>query len=240
MQSAIFEESKDPLGAMARDYLQGKEQVRVRVDSSCVDMGPMSGNVLFRTLSQMDAIERKALDLCRGHILDVGAGAGCHSLELQLRKQKVTALDISPGCVNVMIERGVKQVRHAGLLQVTDQPFDTLLMLMNGIGICGTLKGLHSFLDHALTLLTPGGQILADSTDLSVFMDDTNMPDPDQDIYWGQVDFMMHYKTAKSSRFDWLYIDFATLAHHAQICGLSCERVLTGEQGKYLARIMLP
>ena len=65
---------------------------------------------LFRKYKNLPKIERKALDMVKGQTLDVGAGAGCHSLVLQERSINVTAIDISPLSVETMKERGIKKV----------------------------------------------------------------------------------------------------------------------------------
>ena len=51
---------------------------------------------LFRDYDSMPPLEHHALDLVKGRTLDVGAGAGCHSLVLQERGIDVDAIDISP------------------------------------------------------------------------------------------------------------------------------------------------
>ena len=114
----------------------------------------------------MPELEVLALQQCRGSVLDVGAGAGCHALALQRRGLQVTALDISEGAVEAMQRQGVRQVLRQDIFQLKGAAYDTLLMLMNGIGIAGTLEGLERFLEHAKTLLRPGGQILLESSDI--------------------------------------------------------------------------
>jgi 2-polyprenyl-3-methyl-5-hydroxy-6-metoxy-1,4-benzoquinol methylase len=55
-------------------------------------------------------IEQKALKLSKGKVLDIGAGAGSHSLYLQNeRNLDVTALDISPKSIEVCKLRGIKK-----------------------------------------------------------------------------------------------------------------------------------
>lgn len=221
-------------------YLAGNRDAGLTVSSSCMETDAMTGRLMCRTLVEMNRLEQTALALCRGRVLDLGAGSGCHSLALQDRGLDVTAVDISPGCVAAMKQRGVKQVIHASFFDMAPRRYDTLLMLMNGIGICGSLDGLNLFFQHAPSFLAPGGQILADSTDLSVFCDcptDSCAAGDDPEGFNGEADFVLTYGTLQSPPFNWLYIDFPTLAFYADLHHLACDLIRMEQNGKYLVRI---
>ena len=238
MQIDRIPKKKDALGRMLADYLAGDHGACVTVASSVLDMDRMGGGTMFRPFSQMGEMERQGLECCQGKVLDVGAGSGCHSLVLQDRGLDVTAMDISPGCVDVMTARGVKQVLHESLFALGKGNYDTLLMLMNGIGICGTIEGLNYFLQYARALLAPGGQILADSTDISGGFTSLPMAGGGNEApYYGETRFSMSYKGVAGDPFDWLYIDYATLSFYAEFHGWRCRRIFRGTDGKYLARI---
>jgi SAM-dependent methyltransferase len=239
MKSKINTRQKDPLGTMMLDYLNGQQDVFLTVTSNTLDMWNMTGKTMFRPFGAMNRIEKKALSLCRGKIMDIGAGSGCHSLYLQRKGFHVTALDRSIGCVTVMKKRKVKQVIHDNLFAVQERLYDTLLMLMNGIGIVGSLDGLNLFFQFADTLLTPSGQILLDSTDLAALYDPDILAACPYD-YYGQTEFVMTYKDCVSDPFDWLYVDFSTLCRYADFHGFKCEKLLTDKSEKYLARLWRP
>ncbi len=220
---------------MLLDYWNGREQAFVTVDSTLVEMSKMSGRIMFRQGDQ-SPIEHQALALCRGKILDVGAGSGCHSLYLQEQGQEVAALDISPGCIEVMEKRQVGQRLHNSLFNLENQKYDTLLMLMNGLGICGTLDGLNLFFQYIKPLLREGGQVLADSTDLeSLYGREVIIPE--KDGYYGETTFVMGYKDMKGDPFEWLYIDYVTLTYYAAFHGWQCDLIMEDGTGKYLVRI---
>lgn len=235
VQKKLLTKNNDPLGAMLKDYLAGDRSAVLEVHSEVVEIWTMSGAIMFREYEAMDDLERAALAMCRGRVLDVGAGSGCHSLELQMMGSEVHALDISPGCIEVMQKRGVKNVIHDDLFSLSGLKFDTMLMLMNGIGICGNICGCRSFLENVRPLLASGGQIVVDSTDISPLFDGDYSFSPDN--YSGEVDFVMHYKSISSDRFDWLYIDYLTLKTLLSASGFHSEKVLEMEDGRYLARI---
>lgn len=235
MIDIIHESSKDPLGAMMLDHLTGREDTFVEVDSTTLEMWTMKAQTMFRDYSGMDELERKALQLCRGRIVDVGAGSGCHSLYLQEKGEWVDALDISPGCVQVMLQRGIQNVSHQSLFTLGRKKYDTLLMLMNGLGICGTLDGCNLFLQFIKTILAEGGQVIADSTDLRSLYDEELHSG--EDDYYGETEFIMRYGDVISDPFNWIYIDFDTLAGLASYNGLRCDQMAMSQEGQYLARI---
>ena len=161
----------DPMGHAIADYFATGRAGRLRVFSPMFDEDEIPVATLFRTCDEMPAVEQEALDTASGAILDVGAGAGCHALALQAMEKQVTAIDISPLAVQTMRERGVKDVREQDFFTL-DGKFDTILMLMNGIGIVGTLSRLPAFFMQVDRLLAPGGQLLCDSSDICYIFED--------------------------------------------------------------------
>ena len=243
---------QDPMGAAILDYLEHERADKLRVFSSQFDEDEIPVRTLFRTEKQMAPLERTALQLATGRILDVGAGSGCHSLALQAAGKEVEAIDISPLSVEAMRKRGVKQATQANLFNesfcgsydtllmlMNGSGNDTLLMLMNGSGIIGRLENLPAFFRKAKQLLRPGGSILMDSSDLRYLYEDEDgsfVIDIAGD-YYGEVDFRMQYKDIIGDPFDWLYIDFQTLSLYAAQNGFEAELVKEGKHYDYLARL---
>ena len=83
----------------------------------------------------MPELEKHALQLVKGKVLDVGAGAGAHSLYLQDSGYDVTAMDISELSCEVMTERGIKNVICNDVWNCKVEQFDSILLMMNGIGL---------------------------------------------------------------------------------------------------------
>ena len=215
-----------------------KKASKLRVFSPMFEEDEIPLTTLFRTYKLMPEIERKALDMAKGKTLDVGAGSGCHSLVLQERGIDVTAIDISPLSVETMKERGVKKVLEQDFFTLKGQ-YDTILMLMNGIGIVGTLERLPKFFKQLDKILAPGGQVLCDSSDISyVFETEDGIIElPDDMSCYGEHSFQMQYKDTIGEPFDWLYIDADTLKEKAVRNGYAVEVVAEGEHYDYLARI---
>ena len=228
----------DPMGRAIADYWKNKKADRLRVFSPMFEEDEIPLATLFRKYEDMPEIERNALNMATGKTLDVGAGSGCHSLVLQEKGIDVTAIDISTQSVETMKERGVKKVHEQDFFTLEGQ-FDTILILMNGIGIVGTLERIPEFFRQLDKILYPGGQVLCDSSDISyVFEDETGMIDIPEDMgYYGEHNFQMQYKDTIGEPFDWLYIDADTLRDQAAKNGYNVEVVAEGEHYDYLARI---
>ena len=238
INTALLPADKDPMGAAIADYFKRHKADRLRVFSSQFDEDEIPVEELFRTEKQMPLLERTALQMATGRILDVGAGSGCHSLALQEAGKEVHAIDISPLSVEVMKQRGVRSVSQTNLFNehFADE-YDTILMLMNGSGIIGKLENMPDFFLRMKQLLRPGGCILMDSSDLRYLFEDEDgsfLIDLAGD-YYGEIDFRMQYKNIKGDRFDWLYVDFQTLSLYAAEYGFEAELIKEGKHYDYLA-----
>lgn len=242
METTILEVDKDPMGAAISDFFSQRKTDHLRVFSSQFDEDEIPVSQLFRTKHNMPVLEKTALKLAEGRILDVGAGSGCHALALQEMGKEVCAIDISPLSVKTMQERGVKEVRLTNLFNETfDETFDTILMLMNGSGIIGRLEHMDRFFRRMKRLLRPGGCILMDSSDLRYLFEEEDgsfLVDIAGD-YYGEIDFKMQYKDIVGETFDWLYVDFQTLSFYAAESGFKAELIKEGKHYDYLAKLSL-
>jgi SAM-dependent methyltransferase len=241
MEKSVLNAGGDPMGAAIYDFHRNGSADVLKVYSSDFDDDEIPVSDLFREYEDMPYIERVALDLAAGRVLDVGAGSGCHSLALAKAGKESVAIDISPLSVEVMRERGV----DARLVNLYDESFaekfDTVLMLMNGTGIIGTLENMDTFFTRIRQLLNPDGCVLIDSSDLRYLFEeeDGSLMIDLADDYYGLVDYQMQYKDVLGEPFDWLYVDFDTLAYYAEENGFMAEMVANGEHYDYLARLTL-
>ena len=241
MKHSTTSKEKDPMGRAISDYFHTGKAGKLRVLSSMFYEDEIPVPTLFRTHEEMPIQEQKAIELCRGRVLDVGAGSGCHSIILKEHGLDVVAIDISELSIEVMKERGI-DARNINYFDETfNENFDTILFAMNGIGIVGKVDNLGEFFRSAKRLLAPGGQILLDSSDIKyVFMDEDGAMDIDLAAgYYGEIDYKMRYKNITGEQFDWLYIDFDTLSMYAEEHGFCCEKCIDGEHYDFLARITL-
>lgn len=229
----------DLFGKAILDYQTNNSPEDLVTETNISEADEMSVDYLFRSYNEMPKLEQKALQLAKGRILDVGCGAGSHALFLQEKGLDVTAIDISPNAIEACRLRGLTDARVMNVLDLDNVKFDTILLLMNGTGIFGTLSKTTNYLQKLKTLLNPNGQILIDSSDI-IYMfdadDDGSYLIP-ANGYYGELTFTVSYKNETEDTFPWLYMDYNTLQNAAHANGLHCELMLEGKHFDYLARI---
>jgi len=227
----------DVFGEALKDQFSKPPSETLWVHNSYDEPEEMPVDIYFRDERDMPDLELKALDLCKGKVLDVGAGVGSHALVLQSRGFDVTGMDISASAVAIMKQRGLEKAIEGNILKYSEDTFDTLLFMMNGIGLTGTIGGLTSFLTSVKSLLNPGGQLVFDSSDLSYLYQEVAFP---LNGYYGEVSFRYEYKSVKGAWFKWIYVDQQTLKSLAEKQGWIVEIVFEDDQDQYLARLSLP
>jgi Cyclopropane fatty acid synthase and related methyltransferases len=230
---------KDLMGKAIWEYYHQENPENLQTETSISELDELPVDYLFRDFEEMNEIEQKALELSRGKVLDIGAGAGSHSLYLQNeRNLDVTALDISPKSIEVCRLRGIRKAVCENMLQFSVGTFDTILLLMNGTGIFQSLKVIDIYLKKLHSLLNENGQILIDSTDILYMFD----RDEDGGVYipaegyYGELDYIVHYKGESEEAIKWLYLDFNTLKNAAENNGFKIEKILQ-EDDSYLAKL---
>ena len=232
---------KDLMGRAIWDYYYQENSEDLQTETSISELDDLPVSYLFRDYQEMNALEKKALDLSFGKVLDVGSGAGSHSLYLQNeRKLEVTALDISPKSIEVCKARGVKNAICEDLLQFSEKNFETVLLLMNGTGIFQSLEHIDQYLQKLKSLVAENGQILIDSTDILYMYDQ----DEEGGVlvpatgYYGELDYYLHYKGESELPMKWLYLDFDTLENAAIANGFKIQKIEQLEDS-YLAQLTL-
>lgn len=230
---------KDLMGRAIWDYFYQENPEDLQTETSISELDYLPVSYLFRDYQEMNALEKKALDLSFGKVLDVGSGAGSHSLYLQNeRKLEVTALDISPKSIEVCKARGVENAVCEDFLKFSNDKFDTILLLMNGTGIFQSLEQIDQYLQKLKNLISENGQILLDSTDILYMYDQ----DDDGGVlvpatgYYGELDYYIHYKGESELPMKWLYLDFNTLKNAAIANGFKIQKIKQLDDS-YLAKL---
>jgi SAM-dependent methyltransferase len=227
----------DPLGSAMHDFFHKGADYPIQVSINGRRDEDMLPSLFFRKYQTMRGYERLALKLCKGSVLDVGAAAGCHSLVLQRRGLDVTALEKSPLAAEVARLRGVERVICDDVFHVKGIQFNTILLLMNGLGMGGNEEGTLKLLKHLKKMLAPKGCIYGDSTDILYQTMDVNGVFGQGHEYHGQVKFDLKYRGVKAEPFPWIYLDPALLAELCDKAGLKCQIIHRDPNFHYLAKI---
>ena len=233
---------KDLFGKAILDYQTNSSPENIITSTSISEEDEMEVAYLFRSFDEMPTLEQKALQLAKGRTLEVGCGAGSHGLYLQNeRNLDVLSIDISKNAIQACRLRGLKNTQVIDVLNIENEKYDTILLLMNGTGIFETLERTTVYLQKLKSLLHPKGQILIDSSDIIYMFDEDEdggkwIP---SDKYYGELTFSLQYKKEKEVDFPWLYMDYNTLQNAAIANGLHCQIVLEGDHFDYLAQLTL-
>jgi len=227
---------KDLFGKALYDYWfdHSPEDIITWTNLTPQEILPVS--YLFRDFDEMPVTEQKALKMCRGKILDVGAGSGSHSIWLQEQGQNITAIDFSAFGHKVMKDRGLKDVVLQNFFSYEKKKFDTILLLMNGVGIVGKAKYAHRLFQQLDKLLLPEGQALIHSSDLKYLYELEQGYRLPKGSYYGDLKFHISYKN-ETEYFDWTYLDEETLTAVGEQNGFFAEKIVTSEYGDFLMKM---
>lgn len=220
--------------------MAGDVSATLVVHSSLGESDDLPVQVFFRHEEEFFSFEQAALELCRGRVLDAGAGTGVHALELQKRGFQVRAIDVLPEAVAIMKGRGVIDARRADLFELEGGRFDTLLMLMNGIGPVGQIAQLSRFFETAGRLIASGGRILVDSGEAMICEPPAGAPalawpPTTPEGYEGEAWIRLEYEGEIGPPFRELYLGEEAMMAYAALSGWRCDIAHTDDSGAYLA-----
>ena len=186
-----------------------------------------------------DPLDLQALYASAGRVLDVGAGAGRHTLFLQERGLEVVALDVEPIAVELMRELGVRDARVADLWSFEDAAgFDTLLMLGGGLGLIGRVARFPAFAQRLRALLRPGGCALIHSHESIPLAHQERVRHPiPAAVLIDERRGFLRYGEIIGEEFDWCWVGAAVLEQKlAPANGLLLRSITHDAQGfHYLA-----
>ena len=175
--------------------------------------------------------EREVLADVAGPVLDLGCGAGRHSLHLQSRGLAVTAVDHSPGAVEVCRSRGVSDVRLADLVDPPDdKAWGTVLLLCGNLGLAGGWDSTRRLLSRLAQICAPDARVVADTVDPTVTDDPDRLADLERRRKLGEpiavYRLRLRYRDLVTPWWDLLTVPRADMARLVQGTGWSIERHL--------------
>jgi len=225
--------ANDILGSAIESYFLDKDDTPIRVFINKNEEPEMYPSIFFRHYRNMLKYEKIALKESQGKVLDIGCGAGCHALYLQGKGYDVTAVEISKKSAQVAEARGVAKVISEDWRNLSLKNFDTVLVLMNGMGLAESPAELKIMFRKLKGFLSKSGSILIDSTDVTYAKADWPMLDSE---YFGKVQFELKHK-GKTQCFPWLFIDFETAVQTAKSVRLNVEVLERARNGHFLLRL---
>jgi len=206
----------DAFGKALMDYWkQGSAQYFVARDDGYKDKAFDIG-VYFSTPDAWKRCETEIIKHSKGRVLDIGGGAGRFALHLQKQGHEVSAVDISPLACEVMLKRGIRDVR---LLSLSDldgcnifvkSQFDTVLMMYNNFGLAGNITATLEFLAYLHKITSENGQIITTIRNPYITDKPEHLSYQERNRrrgrYSGQVTIRIEYQDLVTSWFDLLMV----------------------------------
>ena len=180
---------------------------------------PGAGHELYVTgPAHWPAVERRALRLARGRVVDVGCAAGRVALHLQARGVDVVGVDSSPLALRAARARGLRRVRCVTVEALGPHmgSFDTAVLFGNNFGIFGTPTRLRRALTGWAQVMPAGARILAESTNpycggVPAFDRGYYRRNVDAGRMPGQARLRVRYRRWVTPWFAWLFVSRADM-----------------------------
>lgn len=231
----------EPYGLALKDYWEGNKLAKVIIHRDDGLKEDYFVSNCFRKPEDFSEQDKKALKSCFGKVLDIGAGVGPLSLELQKIGLEVYSIDISKEACKIMEKRGLNNVVNSDVYGIQEDNFDTILLMGRAIGFVGDLAGMASFLEHCENLLSPKGIILFDSLDVRVTSEPDHLAYQKRNKklgrYFGVIGLQFEYKKQFGQHFKLLHIDPDTVNRIAKELDWNFKILRNEESGGYLAKI---
>jgi SAM-dependent methyltransferase len=234
---------QDAYGHAVHDFLkEGTGYEIVERDDGFFDVssGP---SFYFTEYDEWPAHEREAMSYVRGRVLDIGCGAGRHSLYLQRRGHDVLGIDISPLAIEVCRQRGLREARVMSITQASSRlgVFDTILMLGNNFGLFGSFKRARWLLARFRGMTSREGRIIAESNDPY----GTDVPEHlayhefnrERRRMPGQVRIRVRYRRYVTPWFDYLMVSQEEMQKILKGTGWQVNRFIESSGSTYIAVI---
>jgi len=240
----MLKDHQDAFGHEIYDFLKNigdKEEIIERNDGYFDTSG--GPKAYFREYNDWPPDEKKAMRYARGRVLDIGSGAGRHSLYLQAKGLKVLGIDNSPLAIEVCKLRGLKNAQLVPINQINSKLgiFDTVLMLGNNFGLFGSFADAKRLLKRLVKITSESGRIIAQSNDIYRTKDPAHLSyqklNRKRGRMAGQVRIRVRYMKYASPWFDYLLVSKEEMENILEGTGWKVNKFIESEGSVYIAII---
>ena len=237
----MLKDNQDAFGHGMLDYYHGTRTSLVIERDDGYFEPDVGLQMYFAEYRNWHPDERKAMRYVRGRVLDIGCGAGKHSLYLQQKGLDVVGIDNSPLAIEVCKLRGLRDVRPMPITRISSRlgVFDTVLMFGNNFGLFGNPDRAERLLRRLYSMTSRRGRIIAQSTD------PYRTSSPDHLEYHernrqrgrvaGQIKLRVHYRKYTTPWWDLLLVSIQEMADILDGTGWRANIRLETEAGPYIA-----
>ncbi len=240
----MVKRNADAYGHEIYAYHQGERAIEIiERDDGWIGASPWLPAVYFREFEDWPLHQQAAMQLVRGRVLDIGCGAGRHSLYLQEQGFDVLGVDNSPLAVEVCRLRGLKNVLNLSITQLSANlgVFDTILMLGNNFGLMGSPRRARWLLRRFKKMTSQHVQIIAESRDPYQTSNPIHLQyhqfNRQRGRLGGQLRIRVRFQDKISPWFDYWIASRAELAATLDGTGWTIERFLDAEDSRFIAVI---
>ncbi len=212
-------------------------------DDKYIDTGSDPG-LYFSEYRQWSPLEKRAIKLVKGRVLDVGCGAGRHALYLQAKNFDVTGIDNSPGAIRVCKLRGLKRAIVRPINDVDKfkpASFHTIIMMGNNFGLFGSAKNARLLLKKFSRITAPDARIIAQTRNPYITDHPLHPPYHRANLrrgrIGGQIRMRVRYGKTIGEWFDYLFVSPEEMREILSDTDWRIEELLNAEEANYVAVI---
>ena len=237
----MLKDNQDAFGHGMLDYFHGTRTALVVERDDGYFEPDVRLQTYFAEYKEWHPHVRKAMRYTRGRVLDIGCGAGRHSLYLQQKGLAVVGIDNSPLAIEVCKLRGLRDVRPVPITRIGPRLgiFDTVLMLGNNFGLFGNPERARRLLRSLHGMTSRHGRIIAQSADPYR----TNNPDHleyhernrQRGRVAGQIKIRVRYRKYATPWWDLLLVSKQEMVNILDGTGWRANICLETETGPYTA-----
>jgi SAM-dependent methyltransferase len=227
----------DAQGALFWDFYNGKPfaEIAERDDGHiAAGRGPRAGpDAYFSDYEDWSPKQKAAIRYAQGRILDIGCGAGRHSLHLQKMGHEVTGIDASPLAIKICKLRGHKNARLlpiGGIGEFAGESFDTVILLGNNFGLFGSFRKAQSLLKILHRITSKDARIIAETMDPHATTDPDHLAYHKQNLkrgrMAGQTRLRIRHRKLTGPWFDYLFVSEPELQMILKDTGWMVHKIL--------------
>ena len=237
-----MEAQDDAFGQMLWSAYSGNEVFEL-VERDDGIKNQLNPKMYFSVYQDWHPLEQKAIQFAKGKVLDVGCGAGRHSLYLQQKGFDVLGIDVSPLAIKVCKLRGLKKTRVLSIedMDFNQNSFDTILMMGNNFGLLGSFNKARRLLKKIYEITSKTAIIIADTRDPYKTDDPNHLAyhklNKKKGRMGGQVKIRIQFADYTSGWFDYLMASKQELTHILEETGWTTKETLDSKTAKYVAII---
>lgn len=242
-ESKTMKPEQDAFGQMMWAYYRGKEVCEIVERDDGYFSAYHGPKVYFSEYRDWPLIGQKAMQFAKGRVLDIGCGAGRHSLYLQKKGLEVLGIDSSPLAIKICKLRGLKKAEIMSLEDVDFKPdsFDTILMMGGNFGLLGSLTKARRLLKRFHKMTSEDALIIAETRDPYKTDNPAHLEyhklNKKRGRMSGQVRIRVRFEKTVAEWFDWLMLSKEEMRELLQGTGWKVSEFIESEDSRYTAII---